>query len=359
MDENKKNITINITTGSIVKVMLFLLLFYVLYLLIDLVLVILTAVVIASAIEPATRWFAGYKIPRIPAVIFVYAILTAIFVSIFYFFIPPLLDDASKLASVLPQYLESLSVTESTGGVGLSESQKIVGDLSQTLSFKEIVGGLKDTITGLSGGAFEAVSLIFGGAFSFILILIISFYLAVQERGISNFLRLITPLKHQNYIIHLWQRSQRKIGLWMQGQLLLGLIVGVLVYLGLTILGVPYAFLLAIIAALFEIIPVFGPILASIPAIILGFADGGASLGLMTVGLYIIIQQFENHLIYPLVVSKVVGVPPLLVILSLIIGANLAGFLGILLSVPIAAALVEFTNDIAKDKQLARTGSVQ
>lgn len=85
------------------------------------------------------------------------------------------------------------------------------------------------------------------------------------------------------------------------------------------------------------------------PAVLFGFSEG-ATLGLMVIGFYIIIQQFENHLIYPLVVRKVVGVPPLLVIISLIIGAELAGFLGILLSVPIAAALMEYADDVQKKK---------
>jgi len=82
-------------------------------------------------------------------------------------------------------------------------------------------------------------------------------------------------------------------------------------------------------------------------------ASHGASLGLMVVGLYVIIQQFENHLIYPLVVRKVVGVPPLLVIIALIIGGKLAGFLGVLLAVPMAAAILEFTDDIQKEKHRA------
>ena len=106
----------------------------------------------------------------------------------------------------------------------------------------------------------------------------------------------------------------------MQGQLILALIMGVLVYLGLTVLGVKHALLLAVIAAVFEIIPVFGPTLAAVPAILIGFVDGGFPIGIAVILLYIIFQQFENHLIYPLVVTRVVGVPPLLVILGLIIG---------------------------------------
>ena len=352
MDDNQKSNAVYITTGTIIRTILLLLLFYVLYLLLDLVLVVLTSVVIASAIEPATKWFARYKIHRIPAVILVYVILASIIVSIFYFFIPPLLDEATKFAAVLPGYLDSFTNSSSVAGNDLVGTQKIVGDFAGSISFKDIISQAKETISGFSGGVFEAISFIFGGAFSFILVIIISFYLAVQKDGISSFLKLITPIKHQEYIIDLWHRSQTKIGLWFQGQLLLGLIIGILVYLGLTILQVPYALLLALLAAMFELIPIFGPILAAIPAIILGFMSGGATLGFMTAGLYLIIQQFENNLIYPLVVRKVIGVPPLLVILALIVGGKLLGFLGIILSVPMAAALIEFTNDIAKEKRI-------
>jgi len=183
-----------------------------------------------------------------------------------------------------------------------------------------------------------------------VLIVVLSFYLAVQEDGVSNFLKVITPLKNEKYIISLWKRSQKKIGYWMQGQILLGLIVGVLLYLGLTILGVKNALLLSVFAAFFEIIPLFGPVIAAIPAVLLSFADGGLTAGLLVVGLYLIIQQFENHLIYPLVVKKVVGVSPIMVILALVIGYKLAGFLGVLLSVPIAAAITEYFRDVVEGK---------
>ena len=139
----------------------------------------------------------------------------------------------------------------------------------------------------------------------------------------------------------------------MKGKVLLAVIVGVLVYLGLTILGVQHALLLAVIAALFEIIPVFGPILAAVPAVMLAFVDGGLTLGLLVIAMFVIVQQFENHLIYPLVVTRVVGVPPLLVILALIVGAQLAGFLGIVLSIPVVATIQEFVRDIRERRIFA------
>ncbi|MHB1086353.1 MAG: AI-2E family transporter, partial [Minisyncoccota bacterium] len=179
-----------------------------------------------------------------------------------------------------------------------------------------------------------------------ILIIVFSFYFAVVETGVDDFLRIVTPKSHQSYILGLWRRSQHKIGLWMQGQLILAVLIAVLVFLLLTIFGVPHALMLAVIAGVFEIIPVFGPILAAVPGVMIAFVAGGPVLGITAAVVYVVIQMFENHLIYPQVVTRVVGVPPLLVILALIIGAELAGFLGVILSVPIAATLQEFVSDI-------------
>lgn len=335
-----KNISININSSTIVKTILFVLLVVLLYFLRELVLVVLTAVVIASSIEPMTKWFMRHRVPRLVAVLTIYATATIFITGLFFVMIPPLLDEASGLLSTAPQYFNNLQITSPLGS-----------DIPSTFSLAEFIKEFRDSITGATGSLLQTVTIVFGGALNFLLIIVLSFYLAVQEFGIANFLRIITPVTHEKYVVGLWKRSQTKIGLWMQGQLLLGLLIGVLVYLGLTILGIKFAFLFALLAAMMELIPLFGPIIAAIPAIIVGFVDGGATLGLLVTGFYIIIQQFENHLIYPLVVKKVVGVPPLLVILALIIGAELAGFLGLILSVPIAAAIMEYVHDIEADKK--------
>jgi predicted PurR-regulated permease PerM len=179
--------------------------------------------------------------------------------------------------------------------------------------------------------------------------------LAVKKNGVENFLRLVVPVAREEYVIDLWKRTQVKIGKWLQGQIVLMVIVGVLSYLGLVILGVPNAGLLAMIAGLFEIIPVFGPILSAVPAIALAALSGGLTLALLTAGLFAIVQQFENNLIHPLVVTKVVGVSPIIVILAIFIGGQLAGFLGVLLAVPLAAGIVEFADDVREKKRATKT----
>lgn len=354
MNETDRPITITISAGTIFKTILIVTLFAGLFFLQDVVLIILTSVVIASSVEPATRWFAKYRISRVPAVLFTYVSFFAFIIGVVYFFVPPLLDDMSGLASSAPEYLSSINIFSDTGVKGfVGSSREVVSSLnSEGFQVQEIISNLRNTFSSFSGGVIKGASAIFGGIFSFVLIIVISFYLAVQERGIENFLRGITPLRYESYITGLWQRAQNKIGLWMQGQLLLGLFIGVLVYLGLAIMGIPYALLLAVLAAILELIPLFGPIISAVPAVALGFSHGGIALGLMVIGFYIIIQQFENHLIYPLIVRKIIGVPPILVILSLIICAKLFGFLGLILAVPLISVLLEVVEDFEKSKKL-------
>lgn len=353
---------ITITTGTIVKTIVILLLFMFLFVVRDLVLVVLTAVVIASALEPANRFLVRRRLPRVFAVIVTYLVIAALFAVVFYFFVPVLLSDVVDFLQGVPFLISDFPVSGASAGAGRvvqSLSDGITGssEAAREIFGTETLGGLVERtslfISSLSESFLQTVSFVFGGALSFVLIIVLSFYLSVQEDGIEKFLRLVVPLRHEAYALNLWQRSQEKIGKWMQGQLLLGILVGILVYLGLTVLGVRNALLFAALAAIFEAIPLFGPILSSIPPIVTGFVDGGASLGFLTLGLFLIIQQFENHLIYPLVVKKIVGIPSILVILALIIGVKLGGFLGIILSVPMATTLVEYLNDVQRQKRSA------
>jgi predicted PurR-regulated permease PerM len=342
--------SIVISTGTIIKTILVGVLFFGLFILRDLMLVLLMAVVIASSVEPATQWFVRRRIPRLVAVIAIYLTLALILVGVVFFLLIPLLSESSDFLTNFPQYFNATTVSDTIAHNDFLSSQPIVSGLQNTVNFEQITSQINGVITGLSSSAFNTVSSVFGGIMSFILMVVISFYLAVEEDGVGKFLKTITPLKHETYVISLWKRSQRKIGLWMQGQLVLALIIGMLVYLGLVLLGVQNALLLAFLAAAFEIIPLFGPILASIPAIALSFMSGGFTTAILVAGLYIIVHQFENQLIYPLVVKKVIGVSPIVSIVALVAGFELLGFLGLILSVPIATVVLEFFDDLEKDK---------
>ncbi|MBI3631925.1 MAG: AI-2E family transporter [Candidatus Vogelbacteria bacterium] len=342
---------IEITTGTVIKTVLVLLMFWVIYYLSNLVLIILTSVVIASAIEPMTAWLMRYGLPRVPSVIIIYVCAFLLLAGMVGWVFPLVFDDFFKLINTVPQYIKAVNFDNymSSGPAVLLDNFK--NTLANSLSLDDLVPLVTGISQNATNGILETAKYVFGGAFSFLLIVVISFYLSVQEKGIENFLRIVTNIKYEKYIIDLWTRSQRKIGYWMQGQILLGLLIGVFVYLGLSILGVHYALALAISASFFEIIPVFGPILAAGPGIIVAFTQS-PTLGLMTFGFYVIIQQFENHLIYPLVVRKIIGVPPLLVVIGIIVGLEIAGFWGAILAVPGSAVLMELVSDIEQRKRL-------
>lgn len=342
---------IYIGTGTIVKIILVSVLFYLIFVLKGLVLVVLMSIVIASAVEPMAKWFVDRKIPRLLGVILIYLTIASLLAVTVLYLLVPLLGESVNILKTLPTYFSSDTVSSTIEKTDFLSSQpELVSGLKSTFNIQELINQMTAMIDSFSVGAFNTIAYVFGGLMNFVLMIVLSFYLSVDEGGVRKFLRIITPLKHEPYVLDLWSRAQMKIGLWMQGQLILAVIIAMLVYLGLTLLGVPNALLFAFLAGVFEIIPLFGPILASIPAIMIAFVNLGFSTALGVIGLYLIIHQFENHLIYPLVVKKVTGVPPIMSIIALVAGWEIAGFLGLLISVPLITALMEFFDDLERDK---------
>ena len=126
-------------------------------------------------------------------------------------------------------------------------------------------------------------------------------------------------------------------------------------YAGLRIFQVENALFLAIISTAFEIIPVFGPFIGSVPGVLVSFVHGGLPFGIIIAIMYLVIQKIESNVIYPLVVQRVLKVPPLVVIIALVVGVKLGGFLGVIIAVPIAAVLTEFMSDVGKRRTVARS----
>jgi predicted PurR-regulated permease PerM len=345
IDENRR---MTITTGSWVRGVAVVVLAYILFQVHQFLLGIMVSIVIASAIEPIALAARRRGLPRLPTIIGIY-VMTALFLSIFfYFLLLPLIGEVTAFVKTLTVYSNSM-VNDSILS-GMFESQNVFSGIDTPAIIGDLSSYLNNFSAYLSKGVFTSLSAVSGGVMSFVLIIVLSFYLAVQDDGISKFLRIISPVQHESYIINLWRRSHMKIGRWMQGQILLGVLVMILVYVGLLIIGIPHALLLAVLAGIFELIPIFGPIIAAIPAIFVAYAADGTSTALIVGGLYLFIQQLENHIIYPMVVKKVVGVPPMISIIALVIGGQLGGFLGLLVSVPVAAVLMEFIADLEERK---------
>jgi predicted PurR-regulated permease PerM len=345
-----KKINVSITPGTIVMTILIAAGAYVFWILRGLILLMLTAVVIASAIEPGVIFFRKRKIHRIVAVSVMYVLVFGSFFGIIYFFFPPLLGDMQNLIATVPQYLNTLNLPSFLGNSSIINNS--AGTTHQAQSIFNTLYEFRSAFSAdTSQGAFRLISTFFGGIFSLSIVVVLSFYFAIQETGVEDFLKIVTPTKYEEYVIGLWYRAQKKIGQWMQGQLLLSLLVAVTIYLGLLLLRIPDALFISVFTAIAEVIPIFGPFIAAFPAVLIAYSAGGGIVpALYVTGLFVVVNQFEGSLIHPLIVKKVVGIPPLMVLLAIIAGGDLAGFLGVVLSVPLAAVLREALSDFEKRK---------
>ena len=343
----------NITTSSIFRFFLVALLFFLIYYLRDVILVILTSIIIASFVHIVADRMTKYRFNHTLSVVLVYALSVALVSGLFYLFAPVFINEIADFSNVVSGHIPNSNILSNLQGDTIKDAREIVADISNNAALPSIIESIKSFSNSFSGSLLESLSVAFGGFVNLILIFVLSFYLSIEEKGIEGFLRIIIPASHEDYAVDLWIRAKRKIALWIRGQLVLGLLVGVLIYLGLSILGVKYALLLSMLSAILELIP-FGIVLAVIPAVIFAYLDGGLTLGLMVGGFYLIVHQFEAYLIQPLLIKKTVGISPLVVIISILVGFQLAGFWGVILGVPVAVSLLEFTDDIEKEKIQAK-----
>jgi len=346
--------SVSVSTGTMIRVVLVALGVFLLYFLRDLALIVLTSIVIASFVESSVPYFHRIGINRVFGIVILYATSLLFLSGMFYLFAPLLITEIYNFSNFVSVYIPGVSFLNYFQNEAFSGAKDIVSSLSGDFSITTLFSVSKAFILNLSGGFFKTLSVAFGGIFNFILIVLISFYLSIQEKGIENFLRIIVPIKYEDYVIDLWERSRRKIALWMKGQVVLGFVVAVLTYLVLSLLGIEYALLLSIIAGVMELVP-YGILVALIPAFSFSYLSGGIASALMVTGAYLIIHQFEVFLFAPLIIKRIVGLSPIVIILSALIGFELGGFWGIVLAIPVAVIVMEFLSDIERDKILART----
>lgn len=341
---------LHISTSTIIRFFLVILGLALIYLMRDVIAALLFAVIIASAIEPGIQWFKKRSVPRILSVILIYLALIVFFILLTYLVFPLFFEEIKTIATSYPKISKRLVIGIDKIGVPAFVDEFKEDIVKRVLDIPSVY--LED----LSGGVVNFASGIFGGVLSLVLIVVFSFYLATQEKGIENFLRMVTPLSYEPYIINLWSRAQAKLGKWLQGQALLGAIVGVFIFFGLTFLGIEHALFFAFLAAIFEIIPVVGPILAAVPAVITALLASPLT-GMFTIILYTVVQQVESNVIVPVVMKKAVGLSPLVVILALVVGGKIGGIFGMILAVPVTAILAEILEDWDKKKRSLIPGS--
>jgi predicted PurR-regulated permease PerM len=263
------------------------------------------------------------NIPRWASILIIYLSIIAIVAISFGTLIPTLAKEALLFSNKVPDMASGV-----ISNLNPSIKEAIVNALSEIGS--KLSSGTTSIFSGLGG--------ILGGVGQAVIVFVISFYMSIEEKGIEKFVKSVTPKKHTEKILDLLRKIQDKVGGWVRGELILILIIGALSYIGLIILGVNYALLLAIIAGLTELIPYMGPWLGAIPAIIIALTQSPGK-AIMVGVLYLIIQQLENALIVPKVMNKSVGMHPIVVIIVIIIGMNWFGIIGALMGVPVAAVI--------------------
>ncbi len=297
----------------------------------DVVALLFVALVFSAAIDPWVDVLAKRQVPRALGIISIYVIVIAVFGGTITLLIPPLIEQVGQLAKNFPLYYDKLSL-----GINyLRDASTGVGAQDQ---FQEVLGTVEKVLSTATAGIFSTISSIFGGIVSFFLLLVLTFYMVLEEDGIKRLLQVITPDHLHEEIARVTIKIQDKIGLWLRGQLILMLIIGILTFIGLKSIGIPYALVLAMVAGITEIIPYAGPIIGAVPAVFIAFTISPVK-GMFAIALYFVIQQLENHIVVPKVMQKTTGLNPVITIIAVLIGAKLSGVMGALLAVPIASAL--------------------
>lgn len=331
---------VDISMGVILRTAVLALAIWFLYLTREILALLFISILIVTAINPLVDFLYRKKIPRSMGVLIVYMFIFLIVGLAISFVVPPLIGQFKDFVQKIPEYMQTI-------GSYSSSANTYFQDHNMVLDVQQISDNLNNRLTDLPQTIFTGTVGLVNNFISIIVVLVMAFYMTVKEDGIRKFIVSITPEKHRAYAASLTERMEVKIGKWVQGQFFLMLIIFILDFVGLYLIGIPYALALAIFAGVMEIVPYIGPIISAIPGVILGLLISPMT-GLVTLLLYFFAQQFESHIVVPQVMKKAVGLNPIAVILALLIGLKLGGVLGAILSIPLATVISVFVADMMK-----------
>lgn len=289
----------------------------------------LIAFIVMSALKPLVNALVKVGLPRFLSALTIFLFFIVFFILVVFLILPPLANETILLVKNLPYYLNL-----------------ILPDQNLNLDFNF----LSQQLIGLTNSFFQIIKTVFSNVVFFISTLFFSYYLVLEEDAIKKILIKFSDEKNAHFINELLNKVEKRLGNWFWGELWLMSIVGSLTYIGLILLGMPYAVPLAVLAGLLEVIPNFGPVVSTIPALIIGLSRS-PFLFFANLSLYFIVQQLENNLIVPLVMKKAVNLNPLITLLSLLIGGEIAGVLGVLLAVPTTLIIETILIEILKNQK--------
>lgn len=336
MSEAKDTLRIEISYKTIFFIAAFIAAIWLIFLIKEIIILVFLSVILISALVRPVDWLTAKGIPRTISAALIYIIMIA-FISLgIGIIVPPLVEQTTELVSSLPVIISSVNDF-------LVFNQVPVVDVSRELASQ---------INQIAGNLISISTAVFSSVFNVITLFVLSFYMLVEWK---TFIKLVSsPFSgmQEKRVANLIVKIEKGLGTWVRGQLSLSIVVGGVTYIGLLILGIPYALPLALIAGIFEIVPMVGPIVSAIPAAFVGFTISPA-LALAVIALFIIVQQLENNLIVPWVMSKVVGLQPPIVIIALLIGAKLNGIGGAFLAIPVLVVIKIIFKEFLMTEELA------
>ncbi|MBI3050741.1 MAG: AI-2E family transporter [Acidobacteria bacterium] len=276
--------------------------------------------------------YGSRRMPRWTAILIIYLCFLGVLVGLGVLVIPPLVSQARALWAALPEMLQRAQQWLIERGL-----------LSREVSMREAIEQAPVGGTDAVGALVAAIWGFIGGIFGLVAILILAFYLLLDSENLVRLFVRLFPREERPRVEDACRRVSGKVSAWLGGQLLLAAVIGGTAALGLFVIGVPYFYVLALIAGIGEMIPIVGPLLAALPAVAIAFTVSPA-LALGVAVFFFLQQQFENHVLVPKVMERQVGVSAVAVIVALLIGGTLLGVVGAILAVPTAAILqVVFT----------------
>lgn len=272
-----------------------------------------------AALSPFSDFLIKKRVPRILSVLIPYVATIAILVLLIFPLVPFFASQIQLLFSNFPKYINQVA--------------KIFNLHVDTSNINSL---FESDINAFGKNALTVTGKIFTGAFAFLTVLVISFYLMLERHMLKDQLIVLFPKKYQQKVKDAIAQIESKLGLWLRGQLILSFTIGFATWLGLTLLGLPFALPLALLAGILEIVPTIGPIIASVPAIIVALTIS-PGIAISVAVFYILLQMLENNILVPKIMQKAVGLNPIVIIIGVLIGSKFLGILGALLAVPFIA----------------------
>jgi len=333
---------IEFSTNTLLKITGIILILWFVFLMKEVLLMLFISIVLVSALEPLVTYLELKKIPRVLSAILIYALFLGFVVLCFYLIIPVLIFELKQLGENLPDYLSGIN----NFLINLNNSL-IITDFQ--INIKTLVNNVSDRMTGLLSQVFSNSINFLALLFKIFIVFALAFYMIVKKEGINGFWKFLLPKKYEDYAINLTFKIQKKMGSWLVGQLTIAFLVFTLEFILLYSLGVPYALLLAILGGFLNLIPFIGPFMAFIPTVLVALLVSPLTAVLVGI-LYITIQQIESYIFVPLIMKKAIGLDPVVIIIALMVGAGLFGFVGMLIAIPFASALMVIVKELQDHK---------